>query len=131
MSPVKIAKLLQVVHDGVSEVPRLFIDGQLFEYATVSGFSVHPQRTEMPGVTVTIAGERVDVLDSLDKVENVNAKYLGRHVRVTLDNNEPVVEGVLLSYGNGGEFVIRDTDGFVHRCWPMLKIEEIEDDATR
>ena len=38
----------------------------LFPYATVDGFGVHPQRGKMPGVTVTIAGWRVEVTDDID-----------------------------------------------------------------
>ena len=65
MSPAKIAQLLQVVREGTAPV-RLYIDGVLFPYATVDGFSVHPHRGKMPGVTVTIAGWRVEVIDDLD-----------------------------------------------------------------
>ena len=65
MSPAKIAQRLQVVREG-STPARLYIDGVLFPYATVDGFTVHPQRNKMPGVTVTIAGWRVEVTDDLD-----------------------------------------------------------------
>lgn len=65
MSPAKIARRLQVVREG-STPARLYIDGVLFPYATVDGFTVHPHRGRMPGVTVTIAGCRVEVTDDLD-----------------------------------------------------------------
>jgi len=56
---------------------------------------------------------------------------LGQQVRVTLgyepDNWEqgiPVItEGKLLGFGQGGDFEILEDDGFVHYCWPALKIE--------
>ena len=58
VSPAKVAQRLQVVREG-STPARLYIDGVLFPYATVDGFSVHPHRGKMPGVTVTIAAWRV------------------------------------------------------------------------
>lgn len=64
--PWKIAKTLRVVREGPGRPARLYIDGELFEYATVDGFGVHPRRGEMPGVTVTIAASRVEVVDDLD-----------------------------------------------------------------
>ncbi len=66
MEPVKIAKTLRVVREGVGRPARLYIDGEEFEYATVDGFSVHPKRNEMPGVTVTIAAWRVELVDDVD-----------------------------------------------------------------
>lgn len=56
--------------------------------------------------------------------------YLGKRVRVKLDE-KVIVEGQLLSYGDCGECVIRDAyDGDCHYCWPMLEIEEVnEQDA--
>ena len=57
-----------------------------------------------------------------------HAALLGKRVRVTLDKpeGEPAVitEGILLRFGDCGEFVIRQDDGFAHYCWPMLDIEE-------
>ena len=61
----KIAKVLRVVREGSGHA-RLYIDGEHFEYATVGGFTVHPQRNEMPGVTVTIAAWRVELADDVD-----------------------------------------------------------------
>jgi hypothetical protein len=59
----KIAHVLRVERDKPGSPARLYIDGELFPYATIDGFTVHPQRNEMPGVTVTIAGWRVELTD--------------------------------------------------------------------
>ena len=56
---------------------------------------------------------------------------LGEQVRVVLGyesvNDEQgiptVCEGQLLGFGDGGDFEILEDDGFVHYCWPMLKVE--------
>lgn len=56
---------------------------------------------------------------------------LGQQVRVTLGyepcNDErgipTITEGRLLGFGQGGDFEILEDDGFVHYCWPALKIE--------
>ena len=56
---------------------------------------------------------------------------LGQQVRVVLDYDPPgdtggvarVTEGQLLGFGQGGDFEILEDDGFVHYCWPMLRIE--------
>jgi hypothetical protein len=66
MQPPRIAKVLRVVRDGPSGAARLYVDGELFPWATTDGYSVHPQRGVMPGVTVTIAGFRVEVEDDTD-----------------------------------------------------------------
>lgn len=63
MSEYKVAKTLKVVREGPGRAARLFIDGEPFDYATADGFSVHPQRNEMPGVTLTIAAWRVELVD--------------------------------------------------------------------
>jgi hypothetical protein len=65
MTPYKIAKTLRVVRHG-NGGSKLYIDGVPFDYATVDGFSVHPKRGEMPGVTVTIAAWRVELVDDID-----------------------------------------------------------------
>jgi hypothetical protein len=54
------------------------------------------------------------------------AALLGKHVRVTLDENV-VHEGRLLGFGDGGDFEIDQDDGFVYHAWPLLAIEEIPD----
>lgn len=66
VSDYKIAKTLRVVREGSGGAARLFIDGEPFDYATVDGFTVHPKRNEMPGVTVTIAAWRVELVDDID-----------------------------------------------------------------
>ena len=66
MSGYKIAKTLRVVREGPGRPARLYIDGEPFGYATVDGFTVHPERGEMPGVAVTIAAWRVELVDDTD-----------------------------------------------------------------
>lgn len=58
---------------------------------------------------------------------NDRLKFLGRQVIVTLDSipgNPMITMGRLLAFGSDGSFEILKDDGFVHYCWPMLKIEE-------
>ncbi|QUU29314.1 hypothetical protein SEA_DIMINIMUS_130 [Mycobacterium phage Diminimus] len=52
---------------------------------------------------------------------------LGKQVKVTLDNDDPkaIATGTLLSFSDDGEVVVQDEMGFVHYCWPNLKMEEI------
>jgi hypothetical protein len=47
---------------------------------------------------------------------------LGQRVRIKLDENV-IVTGKLLGFGDGGTFEIEEDDGFVHHCWPMLEVE--------
>lgn len=55
---------------------------------------------------------------------------LGKRVRVTLAYPDrenavsTVATGILLAFGDDGEFEILDDGGFMHYCWPMLDIEE-------
>lgn len=54
-------------------------------------------------------------------------KLLGKQVRVTLDNDGKVVaEGRLLAFDDCGEAVVQDEMGFLHYCWPMLTVEEVD-----
>ena len=57
---------------------------------------------------------------------------LGKRVRVTLDKPEGkpavIAEGILLGFGDEGDFEIQNDGGFVHYCWPMLAIEEVPGD---
>lgn len=56
-------------------------------------------------------------------------KFLGKRVKVTLDNQnsaDVITTGKLLGFGDDGEFEILEDDGYVHYCWPMLKIEEVK-----
>lgn len=54
---------------------------------------------------------------------------LGQQVRVVLGYETPggevpvITEGQLLGFGQGGDVEILEDDGFVHYCWPMLKVE--------
>lgn len=64
--PVRIPKQLRVVRDKAGGAARLYIDGELFPFATVDGFTVHPQKTQMPCVSVSIAAWSVVVEDSVD-----------------------------------------------------------------
>jgi hypothetical protein len=66
MTSHRIAKTLRVVREDTGGASRLYIDGEPFDYATVDGFTVHPKRNEMPGVTVTIAAWRVELVDDMD-----------------------------------------------------------------
>jgi hypothetical protein len=63
--PVRIAKELRVERTGLGAA-RLYIDGELFPYATVEGFTVAPRRGEAPGVSLTIIGASVHVTDVLE-----------------------------------------------------------------
>lgn len=54
---------------------------------------------------------------------------LGKRVRVVMDyrDEKAVAEGKLLGFGDGGDFELLEDDGFIHYCWPLLKIEEIKE----
>ena len=60
-------------------------------------------------------------------------QLLGKRVKVTMDPDDPaaITEGTLLGFGDDGSFEIREDDGFVHYCWPMLNIEEVKDKPYR
>lgn len=63
----KIAKVLQVVNEGGHHA-QLYIDGELFPWATVEGFTVHAgKRAQIPAVHVSIAAYRVEVVDDLNR----------------------------------------------------------------
>lgn len=70
--------------------------------------------------------------DDYEDWHNRATSMLGKTVRVTLATNEDgtkvISEGVLIGFGEGGDFEILEEDGFVHFCWPMLEIELVEDD---
>lgn len=55
--------------------------------------------------------------------------FLGKTVKVTLDydtnNPQAIVTGRLLAFADSGEVKVEDEMGFVHYCWPMLKVEEV------
>ena len=50
-------------------------------------------------------------------------ELLGKDVVVSLDD-DVLVEGRLIVFDDGGGVVVVDEGGFVHHCWPLLKIEE-------
>lgn len=58
------------------------------------------------------------------------AKLLGRRVRVSLTEpgaaGQVVAEGTFIGFGDGGDVELREDDGFIHHCWPMLSVEEVE-----
>lgn len=56
--------------------------------------------------------------------------YLGRRVKVKLSDTM-ICEGKLLGFGDGGTLELLEDDGFVHYCWPMLDVEEVEDASTK
>lgn len=58
-----------------------------------------------------------------DKVKH----YIGKRVRILLDEEKPVITGKLLGWGTGGTLEILEDDGDLHYCWPLLKIEEATD----
>lgn len=64
-----------------------------------------------------------------DQMENDwhkhTASFLGKQVRVKLDE-QVIVEGKFLAFGDGGDFEIEAPDLFVHHCWPLLHIEEVK-----
>lgn len=64
--PVRLAKVLQVIRRG-SEPGRLYIDGALFEYATLDGYSITTRKGEFPALTLKIVANRVEFLDDLDR----------------------------------------------------------------
>lgn len=66
-------------------------------------------------------------MKSIEEIQSL----LGKHVRVVVSYNDPevVVEGKLLSFDEGGGFVVLDEMGFKHYCWPLLEIEEGQKEA--
>lgn len=59
---------------------------------------------------------------------------IGKQVEVTLTDDEypqgaVVAKGKLLAFDDGGECVVMDEMGFVHWCWPMLNIREVDGDS--
>lgn len=67
--PLKFATKLEVVRPAGQAHARLYIDGKLFPYATLDGFTVHPQRGQAPSVAVVIYAESVEVRDDYLKRE--------------------------------------------------------------
>jgi hypothetical protein len=64
----KLPSLLRVVRNG-GGVAVLYIDGERFPYNTVDGFHTDVNRREIPYVTLSIAAEKVEIIDSLVALE--------------------------------------------------------------
>jgi len=65
LPPVKVAKELRVVRQGTSAA-RLYINGELFPFATVDGFKVGPTgRAVPPTVSLTLIADRVELIDDM------------------------------------------------------------------
>lgn len=62
MHPFRLAEKI-VVERTPGGIPRLWIDGKLFEYAIVTGYSCEVRRAQTPGVTITIAAASVEIRD--------------------------------------------------------------------
>jgi hypothetical protein len=52
---------------------------------------------------------------------------LGKQVAVKA-GPATIVSGKLLGFGEDGEFEVQKSDGFIHYCWPMLDVKEIQTD---
>lgn len=48
---------------------------------------------------------------------------IGKCVLAGIDQHTVVI-GTLLSIGDAGTLVIKDDEGEIHHCWPMLEIQE-------
>jgi hypothetical protein len=57
-------------------------------------------------------------------VSQERRRLLGKHVRVMM-GRAVIVEGVLLGFGEDGDYEIQSDDGALHFAWPMLSVEEI------
>lgn len=81
-------------------------------------------RCGKPGTRQVVGrdGEPSWLCDDCARILRVDENLLGQQVRVKLDENV-LVEGRLLTYGDSGEFTVEDDGGFVHHCWPILSIE--------
>lgn len=65
--PIRLAKVLRVVRHGPRPA-ELYIDGELFGYATVDGFTAGPTaKSTLPSVALRIVGHRVEFVDDLDR----------------------------------------------------------------
>lgn len=60
---LRLAKELRIVMCPNLGAGRLYIDGELFPYFTVDGFTTHLRRAQPRGVTLTIAAESVVVIE--------------------------------------------------------------------
>lgn len=61
-----MAKSIKVVRAGVGQgQPVMVIDGNEFPYFTVDGYHLNVTREGCPCVTLSIAAERVEVIDAI------------------------------------------------------------------
>jgi hypothetical protein len=69
--------------------------------------------------------EVIQLEHALDRGDEVAPRtaLLGEQVRVKLDE-QVIVTGRLLGFGDCGTVEILEDDGFVHYCWPLLSMEE-------
>lgn len=75
--PVLLADTLRVVRNGGGQAARLYIDGELFPWATDDGFTVNPRRGEGTYVMLKLVGRRVEVTDEAWPVKNQPEGELG------------------------------------------------------
>lgn len=61
----KIPRELKIVRRKGEKSARLYIDGEYFPFATVDGFSTHPQKNQMPCVIVSLVAWTVKVEDEM------------------------------------------------------------------
>lgn len=64
--PVRVPDSIRIEKHGEGPA-RMWIDGVLFEYGTVSGFTVNPRRGEMPAVTLSIVAMRIELVDDTQR----------------------------------------------------------------
>lgn len=58
--------------------------------------------------------------------EETMRTLLGKHVEVTYSEEPKATQvGVLHQFGDDGSVCIRDECGFLHWCWPNLKVREV------
>jgi hypothetical protein len=69
----------------------------------------------------SLLGQQVRVI--LDRTGDTPDVLCEWDVPGTVPHEDVITEGKLLGFGQGGDFEILEDDGFVHYCWPMLKIE--------
>lgn len=61
-----LPQLVRVVREGAGQPAKLYIDGVFQPWATVTGFSTEVRRAEMPGITLTLAANRIEIVNDLD-----------------------------------------------------------------
>lgn len=72
--------------------------------------------------------DKPEVKSHFDQLNTLQPELLGKNVRVLIDvDNDVWVEGQLLKFDDGGEFMLRDEMGFTHWCWPALNVQKLEE----